>query len=170
MFEIGDNVVFGTDGVCTVESVGPLQIEGVPGDKLYYTLIPFGNPNRSRIFAPVEGKKVVMRKVISRDEADSLIGSITEIGRLPVADERKREETYKRVLQGCDCAEIISLIKEIHARRDQRAAIGKKLPAVDERYINMAENSLFSELCLPLEIDKSEVRDYISGAIGRDGI
>lgn len=170
MFEVGDNVVFGTDGVCTVEKVGPLEIEGVSKDKLYYTLVPFGNPNRSRIFAPVEGKRVVLRKVISRVEADRLIGSIGEIGRLPVEDERKREETYKKVLQGCDCAEIISLIKEIHARREQRALIGKKLPAVDERYFSMAENSLFSELCLPLEIDKSEVRDYISSTLGKSGV
>lgn len=168
MFEIGDYVVFGTDGVCRVEKVGALDMEGISKEKLYYTLVPQGRIGNNRIFAPVEGKRVVMRKVIDIDEAHALINSIKSIDKLEVPDERKREETYKAVLQSCDCTQIIRLIKEIYARKQDRLAAGKKLPAVDERYFIMAENSLYSELSFPLKLDKSEVRDYIVSTVGAE--
>ena len=168
MFEVGEYVVFGTDGVCTVESIGSLDIEGVSKDKLYYTLAPVGKVGNNRIFAPVESKRVVMRRVISADEAKDLIGRMTELEPLEVPDEKKREETYKAVLQSCDCVRIVQLIKEIYGRKQARYAAGKKLPSVDERYFNMAENSLYSELSFPLGIRKDEVRDYITDAVGGD--
>lgn len=162
MFETGDYVVFGTDGVCRVESIGSLDIEGVSKDKLYYTLAPVGKIGNNRIFAPVEGRRIVMRKVMSPEEARHFISGINKLDRLVIPDEKKREETYKAVLQSCDCEQIVRLIKEICARKAQRSAAGKKLPAVDERYFTMAENSLYGELCFPLKLDKSEVRDYIA--------
>ncbi len=166
MFDIGDYVVFGTDGVCTVEAVGSLDIEGVSKEKLYYTLAPVGKTGNNRIFAPVDGKRVVMRRVISLDEAKALIGRITEIEPLEVHDERKREEAYKAALTSCDCVQIVRLIKEIYRRRNARFAAGKKLPAIDERYFAMAENSLYSELSLPLKIEKSKVEEYLCDTVG----
>ena len=142
MFDIGEYVVFGTDGVCTVEAVGSLDIEGVSKEKIYYTLAPVGKKGNNRIFAPVDSKRVVMRRVITLDEAKALIRKIGDIEPLDVLDERKREEAYKAALTSCDCVQIVSLIKEIHRRKKARFAAGKKLPAVDERYCSMAENSL----------------------------
>ena len=168
MFEIGDYVVFGTDGVCTVEAVGSLDIEGVSKDRLYYTLAPVGKAGNNRIFAPVDGHRVVMRRVLSPEEAGRLISNMSGIERIHIPDERKREDTYKAVLQSCDCVQMVGLIKEIYARKQARAEAGKKLPAVDERYFTMAENSLYSELSLPLKIDKNQVRDYICDTVGAE--
>ncbi|MBO7353308.1 MAG: CarD family transcriptional regulator [Lachnospiraceae bacterium] len=165
MFDIGDYVVFGTDGVCTVEAVGSLDMEGVSKEKLYYTLAPVGKSGNNRIFAPVDGKRVVMRRVITPDEAKALIGKITEIEPLDVPDERKREEAYKAALMSCDVVQMVRLIKEIYRRRQARFAAGKKLPAIDERYCNLAENSLYSELSLPLNVEKSRVEEYITDAV-----
>lgn len=161
MFDIGDFVVFGSDGVCQVEAVGPLDMDGVSKDKLYYTLIPVGKVGNGRIFAPVEGKRVVVRRVISIEEAKKLIDEIVSIERLVITDEKKREERYKQIIQHCDLREIIQLIKEIYNRRLMRDALGKKLTAVDERYYNIAENCLYSELSLPLQMEKKEVRDFV---------
>lgn len=161
MFDIGDLVVFGSDGVCQVEAVGPLDIDGVSKEKLYYTLIPVGKVGNGRIFAPVEGKRVVVRRVVSPDEANCLIEEMANIGRLDITDEKKREERYKQVIQHCDLREIVQLIKEIYNRKQMRDAIGKKLTAVDERYFNIAENCLYSELSLPLQMEKTAVREYV---------
>ena len=168
MFEIGDYVVFCLDGVCTIEAIGPLDMEGVSKDKLYYTLAPVGKIGNNRIFAPVESKRVVMRKIITLDEANELISVINDIEPLEVTDDKKREETYKAVLQSCDCVRIVQLIKGIYARKVARYAAGKKLPAIDERYFGMAENSLYGELAFPLKLNKDEVRDFIIEASGGD--
>ena len=162
MFDVGEFVVFGSDGVCRVESVGALDMEGISKEKLFYTLVPLGKSGKGKIFAPVDGKKVTIRRVVNREEADKLIAEIKEIGKLDITDEKKREERYKEVIHNCDLREVIQLIKEIHSRKEMRDAIGKKLTAMGERYFMIAENCLYSELSLPLEMEKSEIKDYIT--------
>lgn len=162
MFEIGDKIVFGTDGVCVVDAVGSIEMEGISKEKVYYTLTPLGKVGNNHIFAPVESKRVVMRKIISLDEAKALLARIKEIEPLEVPDERKREETYKAVLQSCDCTKMVQLLKEIHERKIARTAAGKKLPSVDERYFSMAENALCSELSFPLGKHKDEIKEIIA--------
>ncbi len=166
MFEIGEFVVFGTDGVCKIESIGSLDIEGVAKDRQYYTLTPVGKKGDNHIFAPVDGKRVVMRRVLSSKEAREFVAGLAHIGRLEIPDERKREETYKVVLQSCDLIKIIQLIREMYERRRERVAAGKKLASVDERYFNAAENSLYSELSLSLECERDEVRGIIDKCFG----
>ena len=167
MFNVGEFVVFGTDGVCMVENVGALEMEGVAKDKQYYTLTPVGKKGSNRIFAPVDGKRVVMRKVLTVEEARDFVESLDDIGRLKIPDERKREDTYKAVLQSCDHIKITELIKEMYARRSERAAMGKKLPSVDERYFTAAENSLYSELGLSLNMEKDEIRSFMEKSAAR---
>ena len=167
MFNVGEFVVFGTDGVCMVENVGALEMEGVAKDKQYYTLTPVGKKGSNRIFAPVDGKRVVMRKVLTVEEARDFVESLDDIGRLKIPDERKREDTYKAVLQSCDHIKLTELIKEMYARRSERAAVGKKLPSVDERYFTAAENSLYSELGLSLNMEKDEIRSFMEKSAAR---
>ena len=165
MSNVGEFVVFGTDGVCMVEKVGALEMEGVAKDRQYYTLTPVGKKGSNRIFAPVDGKRVVMRKVLSLEEAKDFVDSLDDIGRLKIPDERKREDTYKAVLQSCDHIKLTELIKEMYARRRERAAAGKKLPSVDERYFTAAENSLYSELGLSLNMEKEEIRSFMEKSV-----
>ena len=41
MFEQGEYIVYGSTGVCKVEKVTTMDMDGVPGDKLYYILRPY---------------------------------------------------------------------------------------------------------------------------------
>ena len=52
MFEVGDLIIYGYQGVCRVDSIGQSDISGVPSDKLYYTLVPlYGS---GKIMIPVD--------------------------------------------------------------------------------------------------------------------
>ena len=57
--------------------------------------------------------------------------------------------------------EIIRLIKTLYLRRKEVAKSEKKLRSSDENHLNTAENMLFEEFAYALDIDKSEVVDYI---------
>ncbi|MBR3004681.1 MAG: CarD family transcriptional regulator, partial [Lachnospiraceae bacterium] len=158
MFKVGDLIVYGNTGVCRVEEIGIPALAGAAEDKKYYTLSPYYGRN-SRIYTPCDNDKVVMRPVITKQEARELIGKIKSIGLLEITDEKKREETYKSVMRGCDCMEFISIIKTIYLRKQERIAEGKKVTANDEKYFNMAEDKLYGELAIALEIDKNKVKD-----------
>ena len=160
MFQVGQLIVYGNTGVCRVEKIGPPDLVGAAEGVDYYTLSPYYSQN-SRIFTPCDNDKVVMRPVISKREARKLVDDIPYIELLSIADEKSREERYKETMRSCDCREFISIIKTIHERKLKRLAEGKKVTASDEKYFSMAEDKLYGELAIALEMDKLKVKAYI---------
>ena len=161
MFEIGENIVYGTTGVCRVADVGTMNLSGASKDRLYYTLIPAGEKD-GRIYTPVDNEKVVMRPVLTKEEAENLISEIAEIENIWVADEKRRELIYKEELHKCDCRAWVKIIKTLYLRKQSRLAAGKKVTAVDEKYLRIAETNLYGELALALGMKADEVEAYIT--------
>ncbi len=162
MFEKGGYIVYGTTGVCVVEDITSPDIKGVAGNRLYYVLSPcFQKGNR--IFTPVDNEKVTLRAVMSREEAAALIDRIPEIEELWETDDKQREKHYKEAIRSCDPQEWIRIIKTSYLRQEERRAQGKKATTVDERYFRSAEDHLYSELAVSLEMPREEVKSYIQG-------
>ena len=161
MFAKGDWIVYGNSGVCEVKDITTLNMKGVAQDRLYYLLSPCHRKD-SKIFTPVESDKTVMRAVLTREEADTLIDSIPEIDELRIGNYKFREEKYKETVRSCDCRDWVRIIKTLYMRKEARMAQGKKTTAMDERYLRMAEDNLYSELSLVLGIPKEEMEGYIT--------
>ncbi len=164
MFGVGDYVIYGSEGVCRVGEIGQLNLDGKKTEKEYYTLFPV-YASGTKVYSPVDNKKIVMRAIISKEETNRLISEIPEMGPIEVSDERSREQAYKEVLKNCDCRELVRLIKTVYTRRQKRLSGGKKVTAIDEKYFKSAEAQLYGELAIPLELKREEVRNYIIGCI-----
>ncbi len=160
MFQVGDHIVCGNSGVCTVEEIGTLNIGTAPRDRLYYTLKPVYETG-GKIFIPVDNDKVVLRFALSKDQVTQLLNDIPKIEQLWISDEKKREQEYKSAVNSCDCSRLVQMIKTLYFRKSERLQSGKKVTAVDDKYVRIAEDRLYEELALALCIDKSEVEDYI---------
>ena len=156
MHQPGDLIIYGGEGVCRVESVGPLALSDVKSDKLYYTLQPLYRSET--VFAPVEGK-VFMRPVIDREEAEALVRAIPDIeeSRLEGRNMRMAGEYYRKMMGSHNCADLVQLIKTIYVRQQSAQAAGRKGGQVDERYRRRAEDTLYGELAVALGIPKDEV-------------
>ena len=82
MYEIGEKIIYGENGVCTVEKIAPLEA----GDgKLYYYLTPL--IGSGTYFTPVDSK-AFMRPVMSREAAEAFIDSIPHIQPAVCTDNR----------------------------------------------------------------------------------
>lgn len=160
MFKVGDMIYYANSGVCKVKAVGTPDISGVNEKRIYYTLQPYYLKD-STIFTPVDNKKVMMRPILTRDEALSLIDEIKDIGTIDVENEKGLEAEYKEAMGRCDCRELVRVIKTIYLRKKKRQAEEKKTTAVDERYFKAAEENLYGELALSLELSPEETRDYV---------
>ena len=167
MFQAGDVIVCGTHGVCRVEKVGPLSSAVADRDRLYYTLKPLYERG-SVVFTPVDNEKMVIRPVISREEALRLIDGIRDAEALGIEDERKREEKYKTALKSCRAEELVKMIKTINARKRSRAARGKKATDADSRYVKLAEDYLYGELAISLDLERDQVKAFIRERIGEE--
>lgn len=161
MFEKGECIIYGSKGICEVKDITKLDLDGVSKDRLYYILAPM-NQKDSKIFVPVDSNKTVMRKLISRAEAEQLIESMPEIEEIWVENDKLREEKYRECMRTCECKEWVRIIRTLYARMQKRIAQGKKVTATDERYFKMAEENLYSELSIALEIPKEEMEKYIA--------
>lgn len=160
MFQIGEFVIYGLQGVCKVVDIGHPGISGVPKDRLYYTLTPTRCPG-DKIFTPVDNTKTVMRPVISREEAMNLIDGMNAMEMFEIPDERKREFYYKNAIKKCDCGELVKIIKTTYLRKKSRNAAGKKAIADDEKYFKIAEDTLYAELAIALDMDPENVKKFI---------
>ena len=169
MFDVGDRIIYGSSGVCSVEHIGALDSPNALKGRIYYTLCPQYTKG-STIFTPVDNEKVKMRPVISREEAMKLVDEVKDIEYLWIADEKGRELEYKEAFLKCDCRELVRIIKTIYLRKQSRIVAGKKVTAVDEKYFHMAEDSLYGELAVSLNMTKDEVRDFITSRVEQQSI
>lgn len=162
MFSKGEKVVYGSTGVCVIEDI--CEKELIRNKKRqYYVLKPLFKQNNV-IYAPVSDGKVFMRPVMTAKEAEELIAKIPEI------EERGSErvfskEDYRTEFLPHECADLVMLTSIIYKKRKTAAENKKKLGFVDEKYMRLAEDLLFGELSIALDIPYDSVKDYIKERI-----
>lgn len=164
MFGIGDYVICGNKGICEVENITTLNISGVDREREYYILKPL-YMSGSTVYVPVDSPRETMRKALKREEAEKLIAAIPEIPLLVITDDKLSEQAYKDCIKTNDCEELVRLLKTLYTRKQKRLKAGRKVTAVDAKYSHMAEDSLYGELAVALNISRKEVEGYIVGAI-----
>ncbi len=167
VFEIGEYVVCGNKGVCVVEDVTKLNISDVDKEREYYILKPLYMAG-STVYVPVDSSEKSMRRVLKRDEAQELIKGIPDIPLLVITNEKLSEQMYRECIKTNDCQELIKIIKTIYMRKQKRIQAGRKVTAVDAKYFHMAEDSLYGELAVALEMPKDEVESYITREMNRE--
>ncbi len=164
MFGIGDYVICGNKGVCVVENITTLNISGVDRAREYYILKPLYMAG-STVYLPVDSPKESMRKVLEREEAERLIEAIPDIPLLIIANDKLSEQVYKDCIKTNECVDLVKIIKTIYTRKQKRMQAGRKVTAVDAKYFHIAEESLYGELAVALNISRKEVEGYIAEAI-----
>lgn len=167
MFEVGSYIVCGHHGVCKVEEIGPLKMNNSSEGKQYYTLSQVYSKG-GMVYVPVDNDKIVMRPVLSSEEAEQLISEITSAEEIHAANVRQEEAAYKEAIRSCDNKEWVKVIKTLYHKKQMRNAIGKRATSSDERNLHAAEEQLHGELAVALGMTKSEVVAYILKKIGME--
>lgn len=160
MFEVNDYIVCGANGVCKVIDIVEPSISVCSGKGQYYKLQPVYE-KESVLYIPIENNKVLMREIISRDEVDTLIKEIQSIELLSFDSDRECEMKYKEMMRKYDCRECLKIIRTSYLRNKERLSEGKKATCVDERYLKIAEDYVYGEFALVLNIPKDKVKDFI---------
>ena len=72
---------------------------------------------------------------------------------------------YQQRLGTFHCEDLVELTMSIYAKKQDAARQQKKFGATDERYLKRAEELLFGELAVALEIPREQVQEFISQRI-----
>ncbi len=161
MFNIGDVIVYGAQGICKISCIEVKQIgkENIN----YYVLKPVFNQNTS-VFVPVDNTTLTakMLDVLTVSQAKDLLQKASSIDVLKYANENQKREQYKDILAASDRENLVSLIKTIRTERDDRRSVGKKLNIHDEQVLYKAEQLICNELAFVFDITPAEAQNMIA--------
>ena len=160
MYSVGEKIIYGESGVCTIEKIAPLDMAGADSSKMYYYLKPL--IGSGTYFTPVDSN-AFMRHLISKEEANSLISSIPDIEPAICNDSRFNhvEAFYKELFRLHTPEAMVSIIKGLNQRMSEKKTKSSRAEATMKR----AREVLHGELSIALEMDISEVDTLIRGKI-----
>lgn len=165
MFQVGEHIVYGINGICRVAEVGPSPYDKTD-PRIFYLLIPVNNPMRSTIYTPVDNERVPMRRLMTKEEIETLIAAMPEIETLSVSVEKQRREIYRTVIGELRPEGYVQVIKTVRRRRAELTAARKHFPVTDLEYGRLAKHLLCSECAHVLGLTEDEVDAYITDRIG----
>ncbi len=166
MFQCGDLIVYGNNGVCEVTSVAPLA-DSTDG-RIYYALRNM--VSNGVAYVPVDSG-VFMRPVMSKTEAKNLIKEIPNIKTNEFSNVGIRDAAriYRETLQSYDSLKVISLIKHIVENGEIKRRLGKKLTSTEERFLEQARRIIETEIAVALNINVEEAAEVILKSINNGG-
>ena len=161
MFFFFVKIIYGENGVCTVEKIEPLAMSGAPKDKLYYHLTPL--VGSGTYFTPVDSG-AYMRPVMSREEAEALIDAMPGIAPAICNDNRFNhvDAFYKELFRLHSCEALVAIVKGLRSRMAERKTRSSRAEATMRR----AKDMLHGELSVALGINIQDVESYIQERIG----
>lgn len=159
MFEVNDTVVYGASGVCEITELREMKVGG--RSAMYYVLRPL-NAGSSTVFVPVDNPTLTakMQKVMSRDEASSMLDDKTQY--LDWVEERKlRAEKYSAVISGGDKKEILCMLRMLYGEKLRAESQGKKQYITDKRLMTIAEKIVGDEFSYVMDLPRDGVARYV---------
>ncbi len=164
MYQVGDVIVYGKMGVCSVESIHA-DDSSTGNPEPCYILRPFYH--NCSISIPVSNTTVFTRPALSREEAERLIDLIPSIQPRDCCDLTPQQwaARYEECTASHDCRDLIELTMSIYSKKRLAEQQKRKLGAVEERYMKRAEDLLFGELAVVLEISRDEVQAYVASRV-----
>ena len=88
MYQIGEKIIYGSNGVCVIEGFKTLEVPHTMEEKVYYIIKPMFQ--ECRISAPVD-TKMFMRPIISAEEAQALIDGLADLDAQPYFNNALRQ-------------------------------------------------------------------------------
>lgn len=165
MYQVGDLVIYGIHGVCTITDV---EERTVDRKKIQYLVLEPREQCGSRYLVPCGNPNAMakLRPVLSRQELEALLDSGEVRRNVWIPDENQRKQHYKKLINSGDRAALLQMVCTLHAYRKAQAAAGRKFHLCDENFLRDAQRLLSTEFSVVLGIAPAEVTDYVLSRIG----
>lgn len=165
MFEVGDRVFYGVVGVCEVEDIAAPPIKGIDGK--YYYLQPVYD-DKGIIYSPVDSKKVSMRTIITKEEAQTFLERARNCKSDELLNQKITPNQYDEMVKFQDTEKLMHLVRFLYDIKNERAKELRKMKSADSRMLVTARKLLYGELAVALGKDYSEMSDLLDQYLGQN--
>ena len=164
MFQVGEVILFGSEGVFRVDDITPKKIGKTVSD--YYVLRSVYRSSNV-LYIPVGkgGLEEKMYPVLSRAEIEDLIRQLPMSTCRWIDNENERKLRYREILGCGDRLAVAGLIRTLYEHRINQEKTGKKMHLSDERFLKDAERLLYDEIALVMDIEPKQVSTYIGSKL-----
>jgi CarD family transcriptional regulator len=157
MLNIGECVIYGSHGLCKVRDILVPSFLERGKEKQYYMMISAVDAG-SVLYVPVDGAEDTIREVMSADYAEGLMDEIEEIEEVELPEGKKAEATILEIIKRNVADEMMGLVKSLRKIKAIREAEGKKFATLNEKYLNIAEKLLYTEMAFSLQTEKDDIK------------
>ncbi len=164
MFNIGDLLFYSTNGVCRVSEICSSPFD-CTDTRSFYKLTPIADNSSLVIYTPVDNTHVVMRSLISREEAEALLSRLSAIEKVAVAVEKHRKDAYRETIREGRPEGFVQILKTVRARREVFRKTRRRVPDLDNDFEHTAKTCLYGELSTVLGLARDEVSRIVTEGI-----
>lgn len=161
-FEVGQYVVYGTNGICMVDSIERMSFAaGVPAE-YYYVLRQHRNPS-NKYFVPLKNEAQLsrLREPMRREDIEDILMGLSDDDVNWISDRRERGDYFRNILHEGVSGRLLNMIICIYEKKRELARNGKKLSVTDQGTLKTAEKLLEEEFAWALEMDPEDVPAFI---------
>ncbi len=160
MYQIGDKVVYGIHGVCTV--VGEEQKIVDRMQVTYLILEPIGQVS-ARFLVPTHNPVAMgkLKSMLTKDELAELISSEAVHTNAWIREENQRKQLYRELISSGDRAKLMQMIHTLYQHKAEQAAAGRKIHLCDENFLRDAEKLLMGEIAVVMGYSGDEAKAFV---------
>lgn len=166
MFNIGDQIIYSTHGMCIIDDIKEETISGVT--RKYYLLHPTENHHRITIRTPVDNDKVVMLSLMKKDAALEIIEAFANPPMEWNESPNARFTQFSDILNTGDRKSVAQVVNTLMRRKIDAKLEGKNLYERDHRILNNAQSILFKEIALALDTSFEEISLLVSDQLKKE--
>lgn len=160
MYQIGDKVRYGTEGVCSIVEIQEMKVGRVKSK--YYVLRPIFRESAT-VYVPLDNERLVgrMRPVLSQQELETLLTGADDAPLAWIDDPTERKDCFSKLLSDGSSADLLGVACLLWKKRQQLNAAGRRMRSSDEQLLRDAEKLLTDEVALALALPRQEVPAYL---------
>lgn len=161
-FEQGQLLVYGTNGICTVDSVELMSFSAGMPKEMYYVLRQHRNQENT-FFVPLKNEKLTskMREIMQKEDIEDILMGLSHDDVKWLEDRRERAEYLKEILHDGVSQKLLSMIILIYNQKRKLEKEGKKLPVTEAGILKSAEKLVEEEFGWVLGMEPEEVPKFI---------
>ena len=150
MYQVGDAVLYGSNGICRIREVTRMESCGMVDD--FYVLKPVSS-EATTVFVPL----------LSPEAIRELLDSLEDAAPIWVENENQRKTLYREIMNSGDRSAIFRVYLTLRRLRSEREKKGKHLRVSDERSYRETERIFFDEVSLVLGWSREEGETFLDG-------
>ena len=164
MYLVGDQVVYGIHGVCRVSA---LEEQTVDRKKCTFLVLEPIGQGESRFLIPTHNQVAMskLRKVMTRQELDAMLGDKRMHEGSWTEPENQRKQIYRELLGSCDRLALLQMICTVNRHKQAQFAAGKKLHQCDDNFLRDGIRLAAGEIAVIMDLDHSQAMAYLKSRL-----